>query len=254
VRLPGIGALRVWRRDVEVWRRFLLTFVVASLGEPLFYLLAMGYGLGRYVADIGGVPYVAFLAPGIVAAATMNAASVEATFGSYTRMAEQQTYAAILATPCSVADVVAGDVLYAATKGAAAATFVLLVTAPLGVLHGPLALAVVPTTLLAGLTFGALGVAVTARAPSYDYFNYYFTFGISVMFLFGGVFFPLDTLPAWARIVAWLLPLTHAVAACRMLASGTLTPALPGHLLWLATVAALAYAAAERQVRRRLLV
>jgi len=254
MRLPGIGAIRVWRRDLEVWKRFAITFVVASLGEPLFYLLAMGYGLGRYVENIGGLPYVVFLAPGIIASAAMNSASVEATFGSYTRMAEQQTYAAILATPCSVADIVAGDILYAASKGAAASMFVMLVTAPLGVLHGPWVPALLPTALLEGLMFGALGVAVTARAPSYDFFNYYFTFGISVMFLFAGVFFPLETLPAWAQVVAWCLPLTHAVAAARMLAGGHVTPAILVHLAWMAGVAGAAFVVAERLVRRRLIV
>ena len=113
---PRVGALRVWRRNLESWKRFALPFFVAALGEPLFYLVGIGYGLGRFVTDIEGVPYAAFLAPGIVAFAAMNTATFETTIGSYTRMAEQHTYTAILATPCSVADVVAGDVLWAASK------------------------------------------------------------------------------------------------------------------------------------------
>src|SRR5204862_464366 len=87
-----------------------------------------------------------------------------------------------------------------------------------------LALAVVPVGFLVGLMFGGLGMMVTARAPSYDFFSYYFTLGISVMFLFSGVFFPLESLPAWARSFAWLLPLTHAVNVCRALARGALPP------------------------------
>ena len=113
---PGIGALRVWRRNFESWKRFSLSFLVASLGNPLFYLASIGYGLGSLRGDIDGLPYAVFLTPGILATAAMNSASFETTFGSFTRLHEQNTYAAILATPCSVADIVAGDILWAATK------------------------------------------------------------------------------------------------------------------------------------------
>src|SRR5438094_2011226 len=208
--MPTLRALRVWRRNLESWKRYAPSFFVAALGEPIFYLLAIGYGLGRYVARIDGLPYAAFLAPGMVAFTAMNSATFETTFGSFTRMTEQNTYAAILATPCSVADIVAGDLLSAASKSALSVCFVLLLTALCGLVASPLALALVPVGFLVGLMFGGLGMMVTARAPSYDFFNYYFTLGISVMFLFSGVFFPLESLPAWARAFAWLLPLTHA--------------------------------------------
>jgi lipooligosaccharide transport system permease protein len=252
--VPTRGALRVWRRDLESWKRYAVSFLVAALGEPIFYLLAIGYGLGRYVADIDGVPYAVFLAPGIVASTAMNSASFEATFGAFTRMSEQNTYAAILATPCSVADIVAGDILWAATKSLISGCFVLLLTGLSGLLPSPLAIAMVPVALLVGLLFGSLGLVVTACAPSYDFFNYYFTLFISVMFLFSGVFFPLESLPAWARALAWALPLTHAVHVCRALAAGTPGPELLGELAWIAAVTVAAFVVAERLVRRRLLV
>jgi lipooligosaccharide transport system permease protein len=249
---PGVGALRVWRRNLESWKRYAPSFFVAALGEPVFYLLAIGYGLGRFVTDIDGVPYAVFLAPGIISFAAMNTATFEATIGSYTRMAEQNTYTAILATPCSVADVVAGDVLWGATKGTIAVAFVLGVAAVMGLVRGPEAVAVLPLGFLVGLMFGSLGMVVTSRAPSYDFFNYYFTFVFSVMFLFAGVFFPLDTLPAWAQAVAWFMPLTHAVAVARALTGGG-AAGVAGHLLWMLVVTLGAFVLAERLVRRRLL-
>jgi lipooligosaccharide transport system permease protein len=252
--LPTIGALRVWRRNLDSWKRYALSFFVAALGEPIFYLLAIGYGLGRFVSDIGGMPYAVFLAPGIIASTAMNSATFETTFGSYTRMAEQNTYTAILATPCSVADVVAGDILWAATKSLLSVCFVLVVTVLFGLLRTTAVLALVPMGFLVGLMFGGLGMVVTARAPSYDFFNYYFTLGISVMFLFSGVFFPLDSLPAWARAFAWVLPLTHAVTVCRALAEGTAGAGVVGDLVWMVVVTALAFGVAERLIRRRLLV
>jgi lipooligosaccharide transport system permease protein len=101
--------------------------------------------------------------------------------------------------------------------------------------------------------FGALGMVVTAHSPSYDFFSYYFTLGISVMFLFAGVFFPLESLPAWAQRVAWFLPLTHAVRVSRTLAGGTADPGVLVDVLWMAIVTVIAFVVAERLVRRRLL-
>ena len=111
-----------------------------------------------------------------------------------------------------------------------------------------------PFGFLIGLMFASLGLVATARAPSYDFFNYYFTLFISVMFLFSGVFFPLANLPPWAQTFAWFLPLTHAVDVARALAAGTPTPALLGDVAWMAVVSLVAYVLAERLVRRRLLV
>jgi len=251
---PTAGALRVWRRNFESWKQFAPSFFVAQLGEPIFYLLAIGYGVGRYVAEMGGLPYAVFLAPGIVATTAMNTASFESTFGAFTRMTQQNTYVAILATPCSVADIVAGDILWAATKSLIGVCFVLAVIAAFGLFSSPWALALVPFGFLVGLLFASLGLVATSRAPSYDFFNYYFTLFISVMFLFSGVFFPLENLPPWAQTLAWFLPLTHAVQVARALAAGAPTPALLLDVAWMAAVGLVAYVLAERFVRRRLLV
>jgi lipooligosaccharide transport system permease protein len=251
---PGIGTLRVWRRDFESWKRFSMSFLVAALGNPLLYLVSIGYGLGRFVADIDGLPYAVFLTPGILASAAMNSASFETTFGSFTRMHEQNTYTAILATPCSVADIVAGDILWAASKSVLAVLFVLIVTGAAGLLSSPLALLALPVAFLTGLTFGALGMIATARAGSYNFFDYYFTLGISLMLFFCGVFFPLRSLPSWAQAVAWFLPLTHAVRLCRGLVAEAPAAEVLGSVAWLLVVAVGAFVVAERLVRRRLIL
>jgi lipooligosaccharide transport system permease protein len=114
--LPTHRALRVWHRNLQSWKRYAPAFLVATLGEPIFLLFAVGYGLGRFVPPVDGVPYVAFLLPGLISTNAMYSASFETTFGSFTRMSEQHTLPAIPANPCSVADVVAGDILWAATR------------------------------------------------------------------------------------------------------------------------------------------
>jgi len=251
--VPRRGALRVWRRDFESWKRYAPSFVVSALGGPIFYLVAIGWGVGRFVSDIGGVPYAEFLAPGLVASAAMNSASFETTFGAYTRMSEQQTYRAILATPCSVADIVAGDALWGATKSVLAVCFVLAIAAPLGLIGSPQAVLLLPVGFLIGLAFGTLGLVVTALASSYNSFEYYFTLGIQVMFVFSGVFFPLDSMPPWAQSLAWFLPLTHAVTVCRALATGTASVSVLASIAWLAVMTCAAFLLAERLVRRRVL-
>lgn len=246
------GAARVWRRDMESWRKYYKSSLVGSLGEPILSLIAIGYGLGQFV-ELPGVSYAAFLAPGILAGAAMNAASFEATFGSFTRMTEQKTYDAILATPIGIREIVAGDILWAASKATLSGTAVLLVGAVAGLVSSPWALLLPAVALLIGLVFGAMGVCVSAKAPAYDFFTYYFTLVITVMYLFSGVFFPIESLPAWVRTVAWMMPLTHAVALVRALVHGTLHAGLLLNGVTLVAMLLASYALAVRLVGRRLI-
>lgn len=253
------GALRVWRRDMESWRKYYKASLVGALGEPILSLLAIGYGLGRFVdIDAGGASgatlgYAHFLAPGILASAAMNAASFEATFGSFTRMTEQKTYDAILATPIGIREVVAGDALWAASKATLSGTAVLLVAAGAGLVTSAWACLLPFVALLIGLVFATMGLVVSSRAQAYDFFTYYFTLVISVMYFFSGIFFPLASLPGWAQVVAWCLPLTHAVALSRACVSGAVGGAALVHLAVLLAVLAASYALAVRWVGRRLL-
>lgn len=250
------GAFCVWRRDMESWRKYYKASLVGALGEPILSLLAIGYGLGRFVdidATGTGLGYAHFLAPGILVSAAMNAASFEATFGSFTRMTEQKTYDAILATPIGVREIVAGDALWAATKATLSGTAVLAVAAAAGLVRSPTACVLPLLALLVGLVFAAMGLVVASRAKAYDFFTYYFTLVISVMYFFSGIFFPLASLPWWAQAIAWCLPLTHAVALSRACVAGTFGLAVLGHVVVLAVALVASYALAVRWVGRRLI-
>lgn len=247
------NAYRVWLRNYESWKDFAVASLVGTVAEPLLFFAAMGFGLGRFVDDIQGQPYVAFLAPGLVAATAMNAAAFETTFGSFTRMNEQRTYEAIVMTPISIGEVVAGDILWAASKSLLGGAVILAIMWPLGLIHSALALAVLPLAFAVGVMFGALGMAYTALAPSYTFFNYFFTLVIGVMFLFSGVFFPLEGLPAWIELAAWFLPLTHAVVLMRALTSDGLDVSMWEHGLWLAVFTAVVFWLSVRLIRRRLI-
>jgi lipooligosaccharide transport system permease protein len=247
------GVKRVWRRDFESWKDFAIASIVGTMAEPILFFVAMGYGLGRFVDEIAGEPYVSFIGPGLVASTAMYTAAFETTFGAFTRMVEQRTYEAIVMTPISVGEVVAGDIAWAATKSAFAAGMIIAIMGFLGLLEVPLALGMLPLAFVVGVMFGAMGMAWTAIAPTYTFFNYFFTLFIGVMFLFGGVFFPMDGLPTWAEWAAWCLPLTHAVILMRALRTGGLDPELWQHAAWIVAFTILVFALAVRLIRRRLI-
>ncbi len=248
-----VNACRVWIRNFESWKDFATASLVGTVAEPLLYFVAIGYGLGRFVQPIDGRPYIAFLAPGLIASTAMNSAAFETTFGSFTRLTEQRTYEAIVMTPISVGEVVAGDVFWAASKSVLAATVILGIMLPLGLVHTPWATAVLPLAFVVGVMFGSLGMVWTALAPSYAFFNYFFTLVVGVMFLFSGVFFPLTGLPGWAVWAARVLPLTHAVALMRALTGGRLEASLWLNAAFLLAFTLAAFGFAKRLIRRRLI-
>lgn len=248
-----LHSVRVWSRDYESWKDYATPSLVGTVAEPLLTFVAIGYGLGRLVEPIDGQPYIAFLAPGILAATAMNAAAFETTFGSFTRLVEQRTYEAIVMTPISVGEVVAGDIFWAASKSVLGGVVVLAIMWALGLATSPLALLALPIAFLVGVMFGAMGMAWTAISPTYTFFNYFFTLVITVMYLFGGVFFPLEGLPEWARWAAWCLPLTHAVDLIRALTQGRTDPSLAYDLIWLVAFTTPVFWLSVRLIRRRLI-
>ncbi len=251
--IPNPGALAVVQRNFGVWRKLLLPSMLGNFGDPLLYLLALGYGLGHFVGHMDGMPYITFIASGIVASSVMNTASFEGLYSAFTRMSAQHTYAAMLATPLRVSDILAGEVLWAAIKGLISAVAIIIVASFFGAIQGPWVWLSIPVILLSGLSFGSLALVITAMARSYDFFMYYFTLAVTPMFLFCGVFYPLHSLPAFARDIAQVLPLTHAVALLRPLLTGQLPRQMPYHLGVLLLYTVIPYLIAWRLLVRRLL-
>ncbi len=247
------GTLAVFRRNLRVWRRFFLASAVGDLAEPLLYLLGLGYGLGSLVADVHGMSYVRFIAPGLVVTATLYSASFEATYGTFTRMVPQKTFQGILSTPVSLGEIVMAEILYASTKAFVAGCAVLGVVLALG-LADAWTVAYVPVVCVVGsLAFSGMAVFVTCLSPSYDFFTYYFTLVVTPMILFSGIFFPLDQLPSWAQTMAWASPLTHAAFISHALFSGVLDDLMWIHGAILLAVAILPIWPAVRTMRRRII-
>lgn len=243
----------VWRRNFLVWRKLAIPSLLGNLADPMIYMLGLGYGLGSLLPDVGGVSYIAFLAAGAVCFSTMNAATFEALYSAFSRMQVQKTWEAILNAPVALDDLVLAELVWAASKASLSGAAILAVVAALGLVSSPLALWALPVVFLAGLAFAALGLIVTALAPSYDFFMYYFTLIVTPMTLISGVFFPVEQLPAAFQALSSLLPLSHAVKLARPLLLGEAPPAAALHIAVLAGYAVTAFWLALGLARRRLL-
>jgi lipooligosaccharide transport system permease protein len=243
-------ALSVWLRHYAVFRKLYKSSVSLNFIEPVLYLTAMGFGLGAFVREINGRPYVNFLAPGIVAYSSMFAATFECTYGTYIRLTYQKTFDAILATPVNIDDLVAGEIMWAASKSTLYGTIIIVVISLMGLVESPLLMAAIPVLFINGLVFAEISIIYTAVVPGIDYFNYYFTLFMTPMFLFSGIFFPLDGLPAIVEKLAFFTPLYHMVNVTRSLSDGVLPAA---DVLWLLVVASVLAPCAYWLMRRRIL-
>jgi lipooligosaccharide transport system permease protein len=249
-------AFRVWQREVDVYRKIYRSTILGGLADPVIYLLAMGLGLGAYVSLQGtrfaDVPYVHFLAPGLMASSAMMAATFEVSWNSFMRIHTDRVYAAMLSTPAEAEDIVVGELLWAATRAAIYAVVMLGVLAAFGLLRSPWALLAPFVAAAGGFLFAILGLSYAALVKHMDQLVFWYTLFITPMLLLSGVFFPLDALPPAVQQLAWLLPLHHIVEVTRALVLGVPTAATLGHLAWLAVALTLAFPLPVHLLRRKL--
>ena len=221
------------------YRRTFRASIFSSFLNPVLFLLAMGVGLGTYVDRSGtatqalaGLSYLQFLAPGLLAATTMQAAAFESTFPIMGGLTWQKTFHAMYATPISPRDIVLGNLAWIAIRLTSIAAIFTIVMTLFGAAASPLVLLAIPAAVLPGMAFSA-----TQRTP--EKFNAVFRFGITPLFLFSGTFFPISNLPAAIQPIAWLSPLWHGVELTRGLALGTLFAAPAVALVHVAVLVAI---------------
>jgi lipooligosaccharide transport system permease protein len=216
-------------RSYEFWlayyRRVWRGSIVSSFVNPVFYLAALGIGLGTLVnksaAPPGGVTYAHFVAPGLLAAAAMQIGSAESTWPVMGSFKWTRSYYAMAATPLGPASILAGHQLFVATRVLISGTVYLAVIAAFGGIQSWLAVFAVPAALVTGLAFSAPIAAYAATAESDTAFSAIFRFLVVPMFLFSGTFFPISRLPTALQWVAYATPLWHGVDLCRGLVLGT---------------------------------
>lgn len=255
--IPRISkrAWKVWLRNRDVFlKTYKVNFILPFL-EPVLYLFALGFGVGRYIEVIEGMTYARFIAPALIAVAMMNSAFFECTYGSYVRMYYQKTFDAIIATPLSIQEVIAGELLWGATRSLIHATIMLPVLAAFRLLELPSSLLIIPFSFLAGFLFACIGMCFTAITPNISSLSYPTYLFITPMFLFSGTFFPLTLLPEPIQYFALaLLPLTHVVGITRALTFAAPTGFLVVNLAWILSVSFLFFLLAVHLMEHRLIV
>jgi lipooligosaccharide transport system permease protein len=245
----------VFLRNLTSYKRFVVPTFLVSLVEPLFYLVTFGIGMGAYMGYFGGKPYLHYLVPGVLVSSVMMSSSFECLYGSFVKMVHEKLYDALIATPVSAEDAVAGDILWGASRGLVSGALMMIVAAVMGILPAsvPRALALLVFMIFIGVLFGSLATIVTSVSPSFDFFSYYTELVITPMLFFSGVFFPLDRFPPWMRTLSEFLPLTHAVRISRSLFSGEPGSGLGWRVLLLVVLEAIAFSVGVKMMKRRLI-
>jgi lipooligosaccharide transport system permease protein len=246
-------AFSVWQRHWLVYTKLYKTSFALNFFEPALYLVAMGFGLGAFVQDINGQPYIKFIAPGIVASSSVFASVYECTYGTYIRMTFQKTFDAILATPVNLDDLVAGELTWGATKSVIFGITIIIVIALFGLVESSRILLAIPFIFLGGLIFAELSVMFCAIVPGIDSFSYFYTLFMTPLFLFSGIFFPLDTMPRVVSLLAYFSPLYHLVNICRAFSAGSINTVI-GSMVWLVVVVALLAPFPFRFMKKKIIV
>jgi lipooligosaccharide transport system permease protein len=227
--MGGRGSIHLVERHARVYRHTWL-ILASGVAEPLFYLLSIGVGLGKLVGSVTGpgghpVGYATFVAPALLASASMNGAIFDSTYNVFFRLKYEKLYDAALATPMRAGDVALGEISWALLRGGLYALAFMLVMLVMGLMHSPWALLALPAAILTGFAFAAAGMAATTYMHSWQHFEFV-TLASLPMFLFSTTFYPLDVYPRPLQIVVECTPLYQSVNLLRDLTLGAVSPAL----------------------------
>ena len=246
-------AVAVWRRNASMYRRTWKWNILPNFFEPVFYLFSIGLGVGAYISTMGGLPYIAFIAPGLVCVAAMNGASFEVTYNIYVRLTFEKTYDAMLTTPIEPDDVLCGEILWAMTRACVYGGCFFIVLSLFGLTPLPSSLWTLLVIPVTGLLFATIGMVFSLKIPNIDLFSFYFTLFLTPLFLFSDVFFPLKERlsPGWLW-VAEALPLLHPVRLARASFNGEFSVMLLWDVAYSLGMAFLLFIWARHSVRRRL--
>ncbi|MCI4062099.1 ABC transporter permease [Micromonospora sp. R77] len=254
--LPRVPALAVLAHYLTGYRRTWRASVFSSFLLPVLTVLGFGLGVGAYVDQgVGGVRYLDWLVPGLLASTALQVAIGEATWPVHSNVRWIKTYFAQAAAPLRVGDIVGGHLAFVLFRVLTSTVAFLVVTALFGALRSPWAMVALPVVLLLTVAVTLPTFAFSAWVPSDSYLALLFRFAVIPMTLFAGVFFPVESLPTGLRWLAWATPLWHGVDLCRAAALGVPPQwSVVGHLLYLTAWAAAGWLLARHVFRRTLVV
>jgi lipooligosaccharide transport system permease protein len=247
----GRRAVRVLERNLIYYRHAWLV-LLSGFFEPVFYLLGLGYGLGKVVGDIDGISYAAFVAPALMATSAMNGAIYDSTFNLFYKLKYARTYDAMLATPLDVPDVAIGEITWALTRGLIYSTGFMIVMLLLGLVSSPMGLLAVPASVLIGFAAAGLGTAATTFVRTWQDFDMVFVITLP-LFLFSATFFPITTYPEPLRSFVEITPLYRGVHLLRGLTTGVLDPTMLLDVAYLVVLGAIGMTITSRRLGKLLL-
>jgi lipooligosaccharide transport system permease protein len=226
--------------------------LVSGFFEPLFYLVAIGQGLGSLIGAVAGpagqqLSYAMFIAPGLLAASAMNGAVFDATFGFFIKLKYAKLYDAMLATPLGPVDIALGEICWSLIRGGLYSGGFLGVMLAAGLIFSPWALLALPVALFVAFAFASVGIAATTFMRSWQDFDLV-QLAVLPMFLFSATFFPLSLYPLAVQWVVQAFPLYHAVSLMRGLTTGVVDWSMLGHLAYFVAMAALGLLVASRRL------
>lgn len=208
--------IQVWLRNFLFFRKTFLVSVFWTVLEPTMYLVAIGFGLGRFVEQIENLTFIEFYYPGLLASTAMMVSYFESTYPNYTKLVYQKTFSTMLLTPLSPHQILFGEILWGATKGFIGVCGVIFVSLFFGLFKAQI-LMTLPVLFLLCLVFSTFGLIMTATAKNYDSFIFSTSGLIIPMSLISGTYFSIENAPVLVKGLAQLLPLTHAVTLTRTL-------------------------------------
>jgi lipooligosaccharide transport system permease protein len=222
---PHTTGWEIVRRNFTVYRASWLVFLTGFL-EPVLYLFSIGIGVGQLIDsfELNGtvVPYAVFVAPGMLAASSMNGALLDSTFGIFFKLRYDKVYDGVLATPMRPVDIARGELAWSLLRASVYSAGFLVVMAAMGLLSSWWAVLAWPATWLIGFAFAGAGMALTTWMTSWQDFQY-IQLAIVPMFLFSATFFPVTAFDGALRWVVEVSPLYRGVALVRELTTGALS-------------------------------
>lgn len=208
----------ITRRNWIVYKKDLIANISPTVADPALIMISLGLGLGSYLSNIEGMSYMQYLAPGLTVATALFTSFFESSYGFYVRMTYENVFKAMLTTPIGVKEVVMGEMIWVALKGAAMAVGVAVVLALFGLMANPW---LIPTLSIVGflvaLPCGAMGLLATAYVRNINQFQTVYSFIIAPLYFLSGIFFPIQQMATPVRIVAEFFPLIHGVRLAQSL-------------------------------------
>ncbi len=254
--IPSLSSrlFSVWYRHMLVYTRNLVSNGLPPFLEPLIFLAGVGLGLGKFITSMEGIPYLQFLASGLLVTSAMYTSSFECTFGTFIRLEFDRVYDGMLAAPITVNNLIVGEILWAGTKGLFFSFAVLVIVTVFGIISPGLSLLAPLVGFLTGVMFASISLTVTSFVRDINHFNFYMTGFLSPMFFFSGVVFPVSSLPKVIRPFAEIMPLTHVVRLIRAFCLARFHPTLWLDLLYTIVVILVFGYFAVRRLKRRLIL